>query len=81
MSVIASSWIGLGNAYQALGLRFGQEQKKRLQIKQELDQHEIVQSHLAKQHLPRPQGLVNESPRMSRRHGNVPHSGRAIVKK
>lgn len=81
MSLIASSWIALGQTYQTLGLRFMREQEKRIHIKQELDQHEIAQSVFAKQSDPSPKSSLNESTRVSRRHGHVPDSGRTIVKK
>lgn len=81
MSLIATSWITLGDTYQALGLRFMREQEKRVQIKRELDQHEITQSILAKQNGSGPKSFLNESTRVSRRHGNLPYSAGAIGKK
>ena len=44
MSLVLIGWIGSVNTYQALILRMGQEQQKRVHIYQELDQHEIEQS-------------------------------------
>lgn len=44
MSLVLIGWIGSVNTYQALILRMGQEQQKRVHIHQELDQHEIEQS-------------------------------------
>jgi len=69
MSLVAISWIGLGNAYQLLVLRLGQEQDKRLQIHQELDQHEIHQHKLQQSRLP-----INESARVSRRNRYIPNT-------
>jgi hypothetical protein len=81
MSLIATSWITLGDTHQALGLRFMREQEKRIQIKQELDQHEITQSILARQNSPSPKSFLNESSRVSRRHSYLPHSTGTIIKK
>jgi Tfp pilus assembly protein PilV len=71
MSLVAISWIGLGNTYQLLVLRLGQEQYKRLQIHQELDQHELQQSQL----------LINESTRVSRRNRYIPNTSRPTDQK
>jgi Tfp pilus assembly protein PilV len=71
MSLVAISWIGLGNAYQLLILRLGQEQHKRLKIHQELDQHELQQSRLP----------INESARVPRRNRHITHTTRPIDQK
>ena len=73
MSLVAISWIGLGNAYQLLVLRLGQEQNKRLQIHQELNQHEMHQHKLQQSRLP-----INESARVSRRNRHIPNTTRTI---
>ena len=73
MSLVAISWIGLGNAYQLLVLRLGQEQDKRLQIHQELNQHEMHQHKLQQSRL-----LINESARVSRRNRYIPNTTRPI---
>lgn len=56
MSLVLGAWIGSVHAYQILVLRMGNEQQKRLQIYQELDQHELEQL----------QKGINESARVSR---------------
>jgi len=71
MSLVAISWIGLGNAYQLLILRLGQEQHKRLKIHQELDQHELKQSRLP----------INESARVPHRNRHITHTTRPIDQK
>ena len=71
MSLVAISWIGLGNAYQLLILRLGQEQHKRLKIHQELDQHELQQSRLP----------INESARAPHRNRHITHTTRPIDQK
>ena len=76
MSLVAISWIGLGNAYQLLVLRLGQEQDKRLQIHQELDQHEIHQHQLQQFRL-----SINESARVPRRNRYITHTTRLIDQK
>ncbi|MBU3637630.1 hypothetical protein [Polynucleobacter sp. es-MAR-4] len=73
MSLVAITWIGLGNAYQTLVLRLGLEQNKRLQIYRELDQHELHQSALQQSHPP-----INESARVSRRNRDLNHITRPI---
>lgn len=71
MSLVAISWIGLGNAYQLLILRLGQEQHKRLKIHQELDQHELQQLRLP----------INESARVPHRNRHITHTTRPIDQK
>ncbi len=44
MSLIATGWISLGNTHQKLVLLMGQLGARRVQIHQELDQHEITQA-------------------------------------
>ncbi len=48
MTLVVTSWISLGNTYQKLVLSMGQLREKRVQIHQELDQHEISQAKAAK---------------------------------
>ena len=76
MSLVAISWIGLGNAYQLLILRLGQEQHKRLKIHQELDQHEIHQHKLQQFRL-----SINESARVPHRNRHITHTTRPIDQK
>ncbi|QWE22894.1 prepilin-type N-terminal cleavage/methylation domain-containing protein [Polynucleobacter sp. AP-Jannik-300A-C4] len=79
MSLIATSWISLGNTYQKLLLLMGQLGARRLQIHQELDQHEIAQATAAK--IVSKESLLNESTRVPRRIRPVPDLGRASIKK
>lgn len=44
MGLVLSVWIGSVSTYHSLILQLGKEQEKRMQIHQELDQHEIEQS-------------------------------------
>ena len=76
MSLVAITWIGLGNAYQTLVLRLGLEQNKRLQIYRELDQHELHQSAFQQSH-----PLINESARVSRRNRDLNHTAHPINSK
>lgn len=85
MSIVASSWIGLGDTHQSLILRLGHLQDQRTKMKQELDQHERAlftskklsnintntgtNSSLRK--------LSNESTGVSRRPRTFSHSGGA----
>ncbi|QWE16901.1 prepilin-type N-terminal cleavage/methylation domain-containing protein [Polynucleobacter sp. AP-Nino-20-G2] len=80
MTLVATSWISLGNTYQKLVLGMGQVREKRVQIQKELDQHEIAQAEASKVRLPK-EGVLNESIGMSRRIRPVPHLGRTIIKK
>ncbi len=48
MTLVVTSWISLGNTYQKLVLSMGQLREKRVQIHQELDQHETAQAKAAK---------------------------------
>jgi hypothetical protein len=42
MSLVTSSWMALGNAYQQMVLKLGQLQEQRVKMKQALDQHELA---------------------------------------
>ncbi|QWE28954.1 prepilin-type N-terminal cleavage/methylation domain-containing protein [Polynucleobacter sp. AM-7D1] len=79
MSLIATSWISLGNTYQKLVLVMGQLGARRLQIHQELDQHEIAQAEAGK--IVSRESLLNESNGVPRRIHPMPHLGRASIKK
>lgn len=79
MSLIATSWISLGNTYQKLVLVMGQLGARRVQIHQELDQHEIAQATAAK--IVSRESLLNESTGVSRRIRPMPHFGRTSIKK
>ncbi len=79
MSLIATSWISLGNTYQKLVLLMGQLGVRRLQIHQELDQHEISQATAAK--IVSRESLLNESTGVPRRIRPMPHLGRTPIQK
>ena len=80
MTLVATSWISLGNTYQKLVLGMGQAREKRVQIQKELDQHEIAQAEASNVRLPK-EGVLNESAGVSRRIRPVSHLGRAAAKK
>jgi hypothetical protein len=42
MSLVASSWMGLSTIYQGMILRLGQLQEKRVELRKEMDRHEIA---------------------------------------
>ena len=79
MSLITTGWISFGNTYQKLVLVMGQLGARRVQIHQELDQHEIAQATAAK--IVSKESLLNESTRVPRRIRPVPDLGRASIKK
>lgn len=79
MSLIATSWISLGNTYQKLVLVMGQLGARRVQIHQELDQHEIAQAEAGK--IVSRESLLNESTGVPHRIHSIPHLGRASIKK
>lgn len=42
MSLVASSWMTLGNAFQGMTLRIGQLQEKRAELRKESDRYELA---------------------------------------
>lgn len=42
MSLVASSWMTLGNAFQVMTLRLGQLQEKRAELRKESDRYELA---------------------------------------
>jgi type II secretory pathway component PulJ len=83
MSLVASSWVGLSNIYQGMILRLGQLQEKKMELKKEMDQHELAiltaaQSNNANQ---TSRKLADESIGVSRRSRPIPSLGRATHKK
>jgi Tfp pilus assembly protein PilV len=83
MSLVATSWMALGNSFQHMILRLGQLQEKRVQMKKELDQHELTlfvraQENNAMHHS---KGFLSESIGVSRRSHAIPHSGRTAHQK
>ncbi|MBU3621175.1 hypothetical protein [Polynucleobacter sp. CS-Odin-A6] len=75
MSLVASSWMTLGNTYQQMVLRLGQLQEQRVQMKQTLDQHELALiTH-------QPRKSSHESTGMSRRSRPISSAGGATHQK
>ncbi|QKM61832.1 hypothetical protein [Polynucleobacter antarcticus] len=86
MTLVATSWVALGNTYQTVVLRLGQAQAQQIKIHQELDQHEItiLASRQLQAITPTPslsKSALNESTGMSRRSRPITHSGSATNKK
>jgi len=83
MSLVASSWMGLSNNYQGMILRLGQLQEKRVELRKEMDRHEL--SILTAAHLNNSnqisRKLADESIGVSRRSRPVSSSGRSTHKK
>jgi type II secretory pathway component PulJ len=79
MSLITTGWISFGNTYQKLVLVMGQLGARRVQIRQELDQHEIAQATAAK--IVSRESLLNESTGVSRWIRPMPYLGRTSIKK
>ncbi len=71
MSLVLSVWIGSVSIYHSLILQLGKEQEKRMQIHQELDQHEIEQS----------QKGIHDSARMPHRNRPITDSNSPVDKK
>ena len=42
MGLVAGSWMGLSNTYQGMILRLGQLQEKRVELRKEMDRHELT---------------------------------------
>jgi hypothetical protein len=83
MSLVASSWMGLSNTYQGMILRLGQLQEKKVELRKEMDRHELAiliaaQSNNSNQISGK---LVDESIGVSRRSRPIPSLGRATHKK
>jgi type II secretory pathway pseudopilin PulG len=78
MSLVASSWMTLGNTYQQMVLRLGQLQEQRVQMKQELDQHELALLNAAqsKNLSHQSRKSLHESAGMSRRSRLISVTGR-----
>ena len=83
MSLVASSWVGLSNIYQGVILRLAQLQEKKMELKKEMDQHELAilttaQSNYANQ---TSRKLADESIGVSRRSRPIPSLGRTTHQK
>ena len=83
MSLIASSWVGLSNIYQGMILRLGQLEEKRVELRKEMDQHELAILTAAQSNNSNPisRKLVNESIGVSRRSRPITSLGRTTHKK
>jgi Tfp pilus assembly protein PilV len=83
MSLIASSWMTLGTAYQQMVLRLGKSQEQIVQMKKEADQYElkVFAASQSIREIHHARGLFNEPSRVSRRPRPIPHPGGAIDKK
>jgi type II secretory pathway component PulJ len=83
MSLVASSWMALSNIYQGMVLRLVQLQEKRMELKKEMDRHElsILRTAQLSNSNPALRKLTNESIGVSRRSRPVPSLGRATHKK
>jgi hypothetical protein len=83
MSLVASSWMSLSNAYQGLILRLGQLQEKRVGLRKEMDRHELAiltATQLNKSNQIS-RKLADESIGMSRQPRPIPSLGRTTHKK
>lgn len=83
MSLVASSWIGLSNIYQGMILRLGQLQEKRVELRKEMDRHELTILAAAQLNNSNPisRKLADESIGMSRRPRPLPSLGRTTHQK
>jgi Tfp pilus assembly protein PilV len=83
MSLVATSWMALGNSFQHMILRLGQLQEKRVQMKKELDQHELTlfTEKQTNRQVHHSRGVLSESIGMSRRPHPIPRPGRTAHQK
>lgn len=83
MSLVATSWMALGNSFQHLILRLGQLQEKIVQMKKELDQYEMTlfTKRQANNELHHSRGFVSESIGMPRRPHTFSHPGHTTHQK
>jgi hypothetical protein len=83
MTLVASSWMVLSNAYQGMVLRLGQLQEKRAELRKEMDMHELAILTATQLNNPNQisRKLANESIGVSRRSRPIPSLGRATHKK
>jgi type II secretory pathway pseudopilin PulG len=83
MSLVASSWVGLSNTYQGMILRLGQLEEKRVELRKEMDRHELAiltAAQLNNSNLIS-RKLVDEPIGMSRRPRPLPGLGRTTHQK
>jgi hypothetical protein len=83
MSLVASSWMALTNTYQGMILRLGQLQEKRVELRKEMDRHElaILTATQLSNSKPASRKLADESIGMSRRSHPIVSSSRASNQK
>ena len=83
MSLVASSWMGLSTIYQGMILRLGQLQEKRVELRKEMDRHElaILAAAQLNSSSPTSRKLADESIGVSRRPRPIPSLGRTTHKK
>ena len=83
MSLVASSWVGLTNIYQGMILRLGQLQEKRVDLRREMDRHELAILAAAQLNNPNQTSrkLADESIGMSRRSRPLLSLGRTTHQK
>ncbi len=83
MSLVASSWIGLSNTYQGMILRLGQLQEKKVELRKEMDRHELTILGAAQLNNSNPTSrkLADESIGVSRRSRPLPSLGRTTHQK
>jgi hypothetical protein len=83
MSLVASSWIGLSNIYQVMILRLGQLQEKRVELRKEMDRHELAILTAAQLNNSNKisRKLADESIGVSRRSRSIPSLGRTTHQK
>jgi hypothetical protein len=83
MSLVASSWMNLSNTYQGMILRLGQLQEKRVELRKEMDKHELAILTAAQLNNSNQisRKLADESIGVSRRPRPIPSLGRTTHKK
>jgi hypothetical protein len=83
MGLVASSWAGLSNTYQGMILRLGQLQEKRVELRKEMDRHELAIFTAAQSNNLNPvsRKLADESIGVSRRSRPIPSLGRTTHQK
>lgn len=83
MSLVASSWMGLSNTYRGMILRLGQLQGKRVELRKEMDRHELSILNAAQLNNPNQisRKPANESIGVSRRSRPIPSLGRTTHQK
>ena len=83
MSLVATSWMALGNSFRHLILRLGQLQEKRVEMKKELDQYEMTLFTKRQENnvLHHSRGFVSESIGVSGRPRTFSHPSHATHQK